>query len=155
MQILGIAVLSALYYNKRYVILISRYSVLSSTNEFRKHYKLLNHQYFWQTMFSEINFSFKYSGFNKIGRFKYTLKQKLHTNSWMKYELLKKTNLQRIIQICNMDNSFSVSTILSFWSVCLVTYFCLRFDVRISFYLFFLNQFKYLCLNLFILLFFY
>jgi len=41
MQILGIAVLSALYYNKRYVILISHYSVLSSTNEFRKHYKCL------------------------------------------------------------------------------------------------------------------
>ena len=77
--------------------------------------QVFNHQYFWQTMFSEINFSFKYSGFNKIGRFKYTLKQKLHTNSWMKYELLKKTNLQRIIQICNMDNSFSILTILSFW----------------------------------------
>ena len=41
MQILGIAVLSALYYNKRYVILISHYSMLSSTNEFRKHYKCL------------------------------------------------------------------------------------------------------------------
>ena len=76
---------------------------------------MFNHQYVWQTMFSEINFSFEYSGFNKIGRFKYTLKQKLHTNSWMKYELLKKTNLQRIIQICNMDNSFSILTILSFW----------------------------------------
>ena len=41
MQILGIAVLSDLYYNKRYVILISHYSVLSSTNEFGKHYKYL------------------------------------------------------------------------------------------------------------------
>ena len=41
MQILGIAVLIALYYNKRYVILISHYSVLSSTNEFRKYCKCL------------------------------------------------------------------------------------------------------------------